>query len=312
MFIIQFSGIIWLKYFDIRLKQIIWLKSWIRFLLKRIQKSNVRYSVDKNPNTFLNYSASVIITEYQWQNIWIRFLITPIRFTFRVWNPFFGFIDNKEKSSPFLFKHPVFSRKICWSVASCEDVHTIICYPNTPENKTDIHCGPSHCTGVYSVWTVWSVVAEARSIQPVGLGGCAGPSLPSWPSTILHTRHGLSWLQFNQAWGLPHHTVILNMLGNSFPIINDYADTWIKYWWKCKWSKMDYLKKSKICTELKQIECIDGKMQIMATIQWCASEMNFVKNWNDKIITVEPNMLFKWRNLWFILMACCCTPISFF
>ena len=41
------------------------------------------YSVDKKPNTFLNYSDSVIRNEYQLQNIQIRirFLITPIRFT---------------------------------------------------------------------------------------------------------------------------------------------------------------------------------------------------------------------------------------
>ena len=66
---------------DIRIKLIIPLKSWIRFLLKRIQKSSIRYSVDKKPNTFLNYSDSVIRNEYQWQNIPMRFLITPIWFT---------------------------------------------------------------------------------------------------------------------------------------------------------------------------------------------------------------------------------------
>ena len=71
---------------DIRLKRIIRFKSWIRFLINRTQKSNIRYPVDKKPNTFLNYSASVIRTEYLWQiiRIRIRFLITPIRLTPKV------------------------------------------------------------------------------------------------------------------------------------------------------------------------------------------------------------------------------------
>ena len=77
------SANIWLKNPDIRIKQKIRLESWIRFLLKQVQKFNIQYLVDKKLNTFLNYSASVIRSEYQWQNIriWILFLITPVWFT---------------------------------------------------------------------------------------------------------------------------------------------------------------------------------------------------------------------------------------
>ena len=72
---------------DIRIKQINRLKSWNPFLFKRIQKSNIWYSVDKKPNIFLNYSDSILRNEYQWQNIWIRFLIIPIRFA-RSWSDY--------------------------------------------------------------------------------------------------------------------------------------------------------------------------------------------------------------------------------
>ena len=50
--------------------------------LKTNTEIQYSYSVDKKPNTFLNYSDSVIRNEYQWQNIRIRiwFLITPIWF----------------------------------------------------------------------------------------------------------------------------------------------------------------------------------------------------------------------------------------
>ena len=48
---------------DIRLKRIIRFKSWIRFLINRTQKSNIRYQVDKKPDTFLNYSDLNIIDE---------------------------------------------------------------------------------------------------------------------------------------------------------------------------------------------------------------------------------------------------------
>ena len=129
-------------------------------------------------------------------------------------------------------------------------------YPNTPENKTIPWCGPALCTGLYSVWTVWTVPAEATKIQPVGLGGCGGTVLPSWPSRL--TRHGLSWLQFNQPWGLP---------SSDSPIINDYTDTWIKYWWKCERSKMDYLKKIKFAQNSNKLDVL---MERMATDQFCA------------------------------------------
>ena len=42
------------------------------------------YLVDENPNSFLNYSYSVKKNEYQWQNIRIRFFITPIQLTFNL------------------------------------------------------------------------------------------------------------------------------------------------------------------------------------------------------------------------------------
>ena len=72
-----------LKNPDLRIKSIIWLKSLSRFLLKRIQKSNIQYPVDKKPQTFLNFSDSVIRNKCQLQNIpnWIWFLLIPIWFT---------------------------------------------------------------------------------------------------------------------------------------------------------------------------------------------------------------------------------------
>ena len=53
----------------IRLKSIIWLKSWICFPMKLIQKSKILYPVEKKPNIFLSYLALIIRTENQWQNI---------------------------------------------------------------------------------------------------------------------------------------------------------------------------------------------------------------------------------------------------
>ena len=43
---------IWLKNPDIRIKRTIRLKSWIRFLLKRIQKSNIRIRLIRNQIPF--------------------------------------------------------------------------------------------------------------------------------------------------------------------------------------------------------------------------------------------------------------------
>ena len=55
------------------------------------------YSFDENPNSFLNYSYSVKRNEYQWQNIRIRFLITPIQFTPTCCK------DQEKKEGDFLF-----------------------------------------------------------------------------------------------------------------------------------------------------------------------------------------------------------------
>ena len=56
---------------DIRLKQIIWFKSSIRFLINRIPFWTIRLRIYR--------------TEYRWQNIQIRFLIAPIGLTPTSW-----------------------------------------------------------------------------------------------------------------------------------------------------------------------------------------------------------------------------------
>ena len=74
--------------------------NWVSF--KRIQKSEILYLVDKKPNTFLKCSDLVIRNEYQWQNIRIWFLITPIQFTPTFYSLFLSWEIKQTKLGIFL------------------------------------------------------------------------------------------------------------------------------------------------------------------------------------------------------------------
>ena len=80
-------------------------------------KIQYSYPVDKKPNTFLNYSDSVIINEYLWQSIRIRiqFLITPIRFTPSLWGVILFRSQFAGVSRLFL----MYFKKLSWKCLEC-------------------------------------------------------------------------------------------------------------------------------------------------------------------------------------------------